>query len=268
MIKRVYNIFAKEGLFNFIKRKSGQKKDTKVHTLIYENIATKIVLNDRFGYVDRIISEEGVYEKDIIDDIRLVLNKDKNLIDIDANIGQHSLLLAPFCKNVYSFEPIPEVYTQFKKSIELNKIQNINLYNAAISDKVETKTFNYVKFHAGTSSFVERSNKNIDVISVQTETLESVLKDVKMDVIKLDVEGYELVVILGNKEKILKDKPIIFMEFSPDWIQLDGSYTTKDAFDFFAENNFEIFSRNKNKTILYENVDLSEQDNWVIKPKN
>ena len=85
-----------------------------------------------------------------------------------------------------------------------------------IGDRKESKSFNYVRNHAGTSSFVKRdANKDTEIITVKTDTLNNILPDIKVDVIKIDVEGYEAIVILGNKDFIIKNKPIIFLEFSP-----------------------------------------------------
>lgn len=263
-------IFLEEGIINYIKRKLNLSYlDNKTtFTIKYRNRKTKILLNRKFGHVDLMIFKNGIYEKDIIDDIYHVLTPQKILLDIGANIGQHSLLLSPYCKEVYAFEPILDVYRQFKKSIEKNHYKNIHLFNIAIGDKKESKFFNFVKNHAGTSSFVERDHpKNAALITVHTDTLENVLKDIKFDVIKLDVEGYEAVVILGNKEIIKKNKPVIFMEFNPAWILKEGNYTPEDVFKFFIENDFEIFSRNYNKIINSDALDTNSQDNWIINPR-
>lgn len=267
-LQLIYNVIFKEGVIAFIQRKRNITfLDSKtVFTINYRKRKTKIVLNRKFGFVDMRIFRDGIYEKEIVDDLYNELNPTKNFIDIGANIGQHSLLLAPYSKNVYSFEPIPAVFNQFKESVTLNKIQNLHIYNTAIGEKKDVQPFNYVPNHAGTSSFVERDDPNPNIITVQIDTLKNVLGDVKMDVIKLDVEGYESVVILGNKEKILKDKPVIFMEYNPDWIEKEGSAKTEEVFNFFLGNGFTVFSRNKNKILSREELDTKNQDNWIVKP--
>ncbi len=119
MLKKAASILFKEGIVNYIKRKRNiTYLDNKiVYTIQYNNKPTKIKLNREFGFVDLQIFKNGIYEKDIIDDIFAKLSLEKNLIDIGANIGQHSLLLAPYVRKIYAFEPIPKVYEQFKDSI-------------------------------------------------------------------------------------------------------------------------------------------------------
>lgn len=265
-----YKVIFEEGIINFIKRKRNiSYLDSKtVFTIDYNGRKTKINLNRKFGFVDMRIFRDGIYEKEIVDDLRKHLSIEKTLIDIGSNIGQHSLLLSPYAKNVYSFEPIPAVHDQFKKSIELNQFKNISLFNLAIGSKEDSINFNYVPTHAGTSSIVQRDDENTERITVKINTLQNVLPDVKMDVMKIDVEGYEAVVILGNKEKILKDQPIIFVEVSPEWIDREGTHSAKELLTFFDDNNFKIYSRNQEKFLEKNAFELKGQDNLVISPKN
>lgn len=270
LLQKTWGVLFREGLLNFIKRKRTKMfmENAFAFTMNYKNLKTKILLRRRFGHVDEMILKYGIYEQEIVDDIFEELDNTKNLIDIGANIGQHSLLLAPFAKNVYSFEPLPDVFEQFQKSINLNHYTNVHAYNIAISDKKEEKKFNYVRYSAGTSSFIAMENTTASEITVQTNLLENVLKDVKIDVIKLDVEGYEAVVILGNKDKISKDKPVIFLEYSPEWILREGSFSPFDLVDFFHQNDYEIYSRNEKRIIEKNDVKLEGQDNWTVKIKS
>lgn len=270
-VKKFSNVLFREGIFNFVKRKLNISylDSVTTYTIKYREKETKIILNRKFGYVDMLIFRDGIYEKEIIDSIYDVLDKNKVFVDIGANIGQHSLLLSSYCKQVYSFEPIPSVYNQFNESIKKNKFKNITAFNLGIGETRENKSFNYVKNHAGTSSFVKRDEKDItEVITVNTDTLNNILNDTKVDVVKIDVEGYEAIVILGNKDFILKNKPIIFLEFSPHWILREGTYTPQQLFDFFNENSFEVFSRNTGKIISASELNITNQDNWIIKPIN
>lgn len=273
MIKKlnlVYKVLFEEGLFNFIKRKRNISfLDSKtVFNIDFHGRKTKILLNRKFGHVDMMIFKNGIYEKDIVEDLKNSLTPEKTFIDIGSNIGQHSLLLSPYAKKVYAFEPIPDVYEQFKKSIALNKFTNISLLNLAIGSKKESTSFNYVPNHAGTSSFVERDNLNQQIITVQIDTLQNTLADIKMDVMKIDVEGYEAVVILGNKEKIVKDQPVIFAEVNPEWITREGSHSIEELLQFFDDHQFTIYSRNQKKILSLTEFTLVGQDNLVITPKS
>ncbi|AZA78940.1 FkbM family methyltransferase [Chryseobacterium sp. G0186] len=267
-LKSLKSILFKETPINFIKRKLNISylDNRKLFTINYNNRKTKIYLNKKFGYVDFYIFENGIYEKHIIDEIRSALTKDKILLDIGANIGQHSLLLAPYCKEVYAFEPIPDVYREFNESIKKNNYQNIKLFNTAIGGSSAVKSFNYVSGHAGMSSFIETKNPGKKLINVQIEPLEKMIHDVKFDVVKMDVEGYEAVVVLENRDIFLKNRPLFFMEFCPAAIDEQGEHSSQDLLKFFFDNNFKIYSRIHQREFYNISQELFVNDNLIITP--
>ncbi|KMQ66272.1 hypothetical protein ACM46_01615 [Chryseobacterium angstadtii] len=267
-LKSIQSIFFQEGLMSFIKRKFNISylDNRKLFTINYNNRKTKIYLNKKFGYVDFYIFENGIYEKYIIDDIRSVLTKDKVLLDIGANIGQHSLLLSPYCKQIYAFEPIPDVYHEFNESIKQNNFRNIKLFNCAVGNSSEVKSFNYVVGHAGMSSFVATKNPGQKKINVQIEPLEKMINDAKFDVVKMDVEGYEAIVILGNKDIFLKNRPVFFLEFCPSAIDELKEHSSRDLLQFFFDHHFKIYSRVLNKEFHHIESELFVNDNLIITP--
>lgn len=267
-LEKFKNILFQEGAYNYLKRKLNVSYlDSKTtYNMKYRNNITKIVLNRAFGYVDMKIFTDGIYEKEIVDDIINELSENKVMLDIGSNIGQHSLLSSPYCKKIYAFEPMPPVFNQFNESIRKNKIKNIETFNIGIGDKKENKEFYFVKDHAGASSFIDRKNSNTEKIVLKIDTLESILGDTKFDVVKIDVEGFEAVVILGNKDIFLKNRPVIFMEFDRPSIENSLSYSANELFDFFIENKFIIYSRTLSKEINSIDFQDINQDNWIIKP--
>lgn len=103
------HVLFREGIINYIKRKLNitYLDSIMTYTIDYRGKKTKIILNRKFGFVDMMIFKHGIYEKDIIDDIYDELDETKVMLDIGSNIGQHSLLLSSYCKQIYAFEPIP-----------------------------------------------------------------------------------------------------------------------------------------------------------------
>lgn len=267
-LSKIKGVLLKEGIPNYIKRKLNITflDSEMLYKIKYTGKIVKIYLNPKFGFVDKVIFKNGIYEKEIVDDIVNSLTKDSVMLDIGANIGQHSLLAASYCKEIHAFEPIPEVFKQFQKSVAVNGFTNLHLYNIGISDRKTSLHFNYITNHAGSSSFVETDNPNVNILSVQTDTLENIFKDKKVDVIKIDVEGFEAVVIFGNKEFILRNRPVIFMEFAPESIKKEGSYTPLELFKFFLNNGYAIYSRNLSKTITRGDNGNLINDNWILTP--
>lgn len=257
------------GIFAYLQSKKEiylLKNSHLLFSIHYNNRKTKIYLQKKFGYVDLYIYTHGIYEKEIIDDIRKELSTEKVMLDIGGNIGQHSLLLSPYCKEIHAFEPIPEIFNEFQNSIKANNYKNIFVQNLAIGNKKEVKTIYYNVANAGASTLIENNSPGRK-INVQIERLENTLpKNQKFDVVKIDVEGYEAVVILGNADIFLQNRPIFFMEFCPSLITDEGTHKPKNIVDFFFENNYKIYSQKLKKTFFEDSAEIYINDNWVVKP--
>jgi len=266
--REINRVLSDEGLLHYFQRKFSEDslilKGQQKTVIKYKNKKIVIALDEENGFVDKQIFYWKSWEKEIINRIISQLDKSKIFLDIGSNIGYHSLLASRFCKKVIAFEPIPKIYNQFSESISVNKIDNIELYNIALGDKQEVSKLHINTTNYGGSSINQNHGENY--INIKIETLES-LKINKFDVIKLDVEGYEPNVILGNKEIILKNRPTILLEFTPFLYNENGLFTSKKLFNFFLENNFSIYSIGSKKDInSFSEINLENQDDWYIQP--
>ena len=137
------------------------------------------------------------------------------ILDIGANIGNHSLFFAKFlnCEMVYSFEPFPRNVSVLKQNL-LNFTQKSKIYEIALSDKEGTMPlynsqagnfggFSLHNYSNGASFMV---NPSINVITLDSLNLNNI------SMIKIDVENHENEVLEGAKQTILRNKPIIFIE--------------------------------------------------------
>lgn len=133
------------------------------------------------------------------------------VLDIGANIGNHSIYFAKEChaKRVFSFEPILETFNILKKNIEINMLDSVILpYNFGIGEKKTRAVVNeYNLTNIGASRLIEKSEGNIEVLSIDDMNLED---DIVM--MKIDVEGDEEKVIKGALKTIKNNSPIIMLE--------------------------------------------------------
>ncbi|MFA7301546.1 MAG: FkbM family methyltransferase [Candidatus Shapirobacteria bacterium] len=137
------------------------------------------------------------------------VNKSSVVIDVGANIGYYTLLLATVCKKVYAFEPDKTCFEILEKNIRENNLNNVVLFNSAVGDKNEKVGIILDDNNFGNSRVGK--GKNVDCIR-----LDDVIKE-KVDLIKIDTQGWEPKVILGAKKIIKKYKPILFLEFNGDY---------------------------------------------------
>lgn len=184
-------------------------------------------------YIDWMVYFFGAYEKQTIYLYRDIVNKKNQsvFIDIGANIGHHSLFMSNYCAQVHSFEPYAKVSDKLKQKISKNEVKNITLHPVGLGEKNEELPFYAPQgANTGTGSFVSThssSNQEYGVLKIVDagEYISNLLL-AKIDLIKIDVEGYEKSVLLGLKNILKKYEPTVVMEFSN---------TTKESFSSLDE---------------------------------
>lgn len=187
-----------------IVNKHQAKSDTIFWTMPFDSICKNIILNK-------------FYEIELLNGMcELVNNKDGVVIDIGANIGNHSLYFAKKFKQVIAFEPLPSNCWILKSNLYLNKINNLMLIEKGLSNintQMAVDASNRKNTNNSVSEIIEGSNNQIVVdVAIGDEEIEKLNLDKKIDVIKIDVEGHEPFVVEGLKKTIEKNKPLIFWE--------------------------------------------------------
>jgi len=168
----------------------------------------------------------------------------KNIIDIGANFGYHTLLFSQNCsENVYAFEPQIQNFELLEENIKMNEIKNIILYNYACGDQnceikmpiIDTnQTINMGDFTPNLNC----TNNNFSI--TKSIVLDEIFFHQKIDFIKIDVQGWEKKVLLGAINLLKTQKPVIIVEF--EYHQLIKTNTTcKELFDFIRKQNYYIF---------------------------
>ena len=263
MIEKIKKIIKKEGIINFLHRKYYTRikpiKEKTIKTIYFKGNRIKIWVDPKNGYVDRCIYAFGGYEKDILKDVIKYLQKDSIVFDIGANIGQHSIVFSLFSSEVYAFEPNKNVFDQFLDSVKENKINNIHLENYGIGEVDETKELYINPDNVGNSSVFP--DIKFEHVPIKIKSLDLFVEKLKkVDFVKVDVEGFELDVILGNKNFFEKFRPKIWLEYNPE-LYHNSKYNITQLNDFIIENKYEVFSLKKQKNINnILNYNISQDD--------
>ncbi len=174
-----------------------------------------------------------------------VITKDAVCVDVGChkgNLAQEMLLRARTGK-VYGFEPLPHLFAEIQKRFASDV--RVELFDCALADSTGETSFNYVITNPGYSGILkrryDREHEEDKSITVQLRKLDDVLQNTpRLDLIKIDVEGAEMLVLKGATHLIQKFKPTIVFECG-----LGGSdrYGTNGAivFDFFKELNMSVY---------------------------
>ena len=201
-----------------------------IKAISVESIDFDIVINpSKNGCVDECIAVKGRWEPELSHKLAQYIKSGDTFVDIGSNIGYHALFSASLLKNtgkVIAFEPIKSLAHQIEESVEANQFDNVEVYQVGLGDKIENLNLYVRDENMGGSSLSEYENLNIvrasSVQTVNIKTLDTLFPpETRVDVIKIDVEGYEFEALKGAENLLREQKPVIFMEFSPIFYKLD-----------------------------------------------
>ncbi|MFA5930740.1 MAG: FkbM family methyltransferase [archaeon] len=136
--------------------------------------------------------------------------KGKIVVDAGANIGTFSIWAAKNgAKKIYSFEPVKSTVKMLKSNVACNKIQNkVKIIPLGLGDKVKEVQIKLVEEgHPSASITLERKSNKTEKIKLTT--IDNYFKSKKIDFLKIDVEGYEKEVLIGGKNVIARNLPLI-----------------------------------------------------------
>ncbi|MBS1638280.1 MAG: FkbM family methyltransferase [Bacteroidetes bacterium] len=214
------------------------------------------------------------YELEDSEMLYRLVNKNDVIFDIGANIGWYSNHLSKKLPGatIYSFEPIPETFAQVKRNTELNQAKNIILNNFAFSNQKQTLTFYYSPTVTGASSSVNiTENDSMVKLECQANTIDAFVNDQKiqkLDFIKCDVEGAELMVYQGGTETLKKHKPIVFTEMLRKWAA-KFNYHPNDIIRLFSDIGYNCYisQQGKLKAIQAVTEETMETNFFFLHPE-
>lgn len=227
-------------------------------------------------YIERLSRSKGYQINNAIR-LRDLCPNARHIIDIGANIGNNTIEYATWAKQVSSFEPTPHTYQWLKDNVEYNRhnwgggretswyhneslemTAKVDLYNNALGNKEENilivnhprnaghnhlrkgkwvkekSTGKYTKWIDGVWNPLRSQNKS--EISVEVKTLDS-YNFQEVDIIKMDIEGWELYALQGAEDTINRCRPIIQIEIMDSSCRRAG-YTSNDIVKWFNAHNY------------------------------
>lgn len=212
----------------------------------------------------------GEYESNFQKFCMAFLRPDDIAIDIGANIGVTSIILSQYVPEgtVYAIEPGKKIFELLEENIKINKLDNVKAINCAISNItgkskfIENSAYGYIDLNSQDNS----SEKDL----VCTNSLDSIINEFKIkkvNFIKIDVEGFEPLVLKGSEKIIAKLNPLIYLEMN-SWCLIDHSNTNPLEFANYIFDKFKyVYRINKNqgssmlferinsaKTLVYDNI--------------
>lgn len=185
----------------------------------------------------------GAWEPHLVACFRRVCRAGDVALDIGANVGYHTLLLATLVGErgrCVAFEPNSENCRLILLGVERNRLSNVQVVPLALSDE---PGWGYFSTHIGsngglvTTEFVAMHGHGV---VVPVSTLDAFgLRQV--DMMKIDVEGSEYRCLRGGQRLIERCRPVIVNEFSHEMTQRVSGVSPLDYLEWIRGMDYLVY---------------------------
>ena len=194
-----------------------------------------------------------------------LLPEDARVLDIGANIGIMTALLAKNCPkgHIYAFEPIPENFRALERITRLMKTEHVSCYQLALGPEAKTvemvmPVMKGVRMQ-GLSHVKHETIEGFDTpqhhFQVEQKMLDEMdfWKENPIHAIKIDVENYEAFVLQGGKQLLATHHPLIYAEL---W----DNENRQQCFDLLKSLGYSIFVLDQGQLIPFDALKHQKQN--------
>jgi FkbM family methyltransferase len=207
----------------------------------------------------------GTYEPEVRRIFRAVLPLGGVALDVGANVGWHTLLMASLVGasgRVLAVEANPFVRQRLHDHLCLNRFRHVDVVPYAAAD-----TEGMVEFYAPAANDPGSGNGHVveirpggrgETIRVEARLLDGIVAASairRLDLIKIDVEGFEWRVLRGGEETIAKFRPHIIFEYNTEYASRGGGMPELMG-EFFRTHRYRLFASGLNW------AEAIEDDRW------
>jgi FkbM family methyltransferase len=201
------------------------------------NYSDNTSYNFKKGYKD-LLDFYDVAEKETKKLFTDIIQKDWNIIDVGANIGMYSALFGILSDgDKFLIEASNDNMVMLKENLEPLEQNGVKFIyvNDAFGDKLEDTVSTIHYLWTGKGSVLQ------DTKLYKFNTIDNLLKsyDKKINLIKIDVDGFDYQVLRGAEQTLKNHKPMIMFELMEETLNMAG-YNSQDVFNFLEQMNYKV----------------------------
>lgn len=205
------------------------------------------------------------FEEDEIDFVKRFLKRGACFMDVGTNVGLFTLHASRSVGDsgkVISFEPSSETVVKLKKNLEVNAIKNVEVVQKGLSDQegvleltLANEGFDAFNSFATPTLGGAISSEQVEVTTVDNFLASKGLAPKDIDLMKVDVEGWELPIMKGGFKTFSDPQaPVLLVEFTEKNANNAG-FTCVELSEYIASFGYELFIYDrKNRTLTKEPV--------------
>ena len=229
----------------------GQLKRVKRGEFLFDLDLTDFI--DQYVYL-------GAYEKQDYDELISIMPVGGVFLDVGANIGIYTLAMARAAGSsgsVHSFEPNPASFERLSHHVFQNGLVNVRLNQVAVgSEEGRAKLNTPTKENTGAASLLstnmparfEARPIEVQVTSLDTYCTRHAFD--RLDVIKIDCQGYEIQVLEGASNVLQTFRPRLLLEYDIDWLLAAGA-SGSQLCSLLKSAQYECFQRRHGRLVQF-----------------
>ena len=200
--------------------------------------------------------------------LQKILRKDSVFIDIGAGLGEYSILASEYIQkgSIFAFEPIDAIREQFIENIRLNnRSTTIELHSEVLSNTDAPVWFNEEAITEVSHISLSKKGKKHTAITLDSFIHKHRIKHI--DLMKIDVEGAEMLVLKGAQECIKKGTAaVIILELNTNNTTFKSSH--KDIISHLQKNNYLVLPIENHKLVKLSKVSQLKTQNVLCVHRN
>jgi FkbM family methyltransferase len=210
--------------------------------------------------IDFAIFLGDLYERQTKAALRKLVSPASLVVDIGANIGVHTLYLAQLVGTkgrVLAFEPTEFAFRKLRRNLKLNPALSFRVepYHCFLAAKdgagVPEAVYSSWPLAAKPGLHAKHLGRKMQTDLAQSRSLDSILgerTDQKVQLVKLDVDGFECDVLDGATYMLRKARPIFVMELAPYVLEERGS-SLDHLLSYFLPNGYVFYDERTRKPL-------------------
>jgi FkbM family methyltransferase len=202
----------------------------------------------------------GIYERQTKAALRKLVSPGALVLDIGANVGAHTLYLAQLVGpqgHVFGFEPTDYAFRKLNRNLELNPelARRVTACHCFLTgtdeDRVPSAIYSSWPLAQQAGLHAKHLGREMRTETARARCLDSFLTertDRKVQLVKLDVDGFECDVLRGATALLRDVQPIFVMELAPYVLEERGA-SLEEFVSFFIPNGYSFYDERTHKPL-------------------